>query len=197
MTLEELRKDAIVNNIPIMQRDAIEYIKCRIKVFKLYKILELGTAVGYSACEMASVGEDVHVTSVEKDSGRFMSAMKNVKALGLNDQVSLIFNDALSLDITEKYNFIVIDASKGQNIHFFEKYKKNLLLNGFMIIDNIKFHGLVGNSDTIQNKNLRSLVSKIEEFLEYLKTQEDDFFIEIIDVGDGLAVCQRKVKNSE
>jgi len=197
MTLEELRKDAIVNNIPIMQRDAIEYIKCRIKVFKLYKILELGTAVGYSACEMASVGEDVHVTSVEKDSGRFMSAMKNVKALGLNDQVSLIFNDALSLDITEKYNFIVIDAPKGQNIHFFEKYKKNLLLNGFMIIDNIKFHGLVGNSDTIQNKNLRSLVSKIEEFLEYLKTQEDDFFIEIIDVGDGLAVCQRKVKNSE
>ena len=191
MTIHELRKSAIDNNIPIMQDDAIEYIKRRIKLFNLNKILEIGTAVGYSAVQMASVNDKVHVTTIEKDAERFMMATKNIKALEMNEQIDLIFNDALKLDIVEKYNLIVIDAAKTQNTHFFEKYKKNLLNHGFIIVDNVNFHGLVGKSQTIQNKNLRQLVSKIEDFLEYLKTQENEFYIDIIDDGDGLAVCQK------
>ncbi len=191
MTIHELRKSAIDNNIPIMQDDAIEYIKRRIKLFNLNKILEIGTAVGYSAVQMASVSDKVHVTTIEKDAERFMMATKNIKALEMNEQIDLIFNDALKLDIVEKYNLIVIDAAKTQNTHFFEKYKKNLLNHGFIIVDNVNFHGLVGKSQTIQNKNLRQLVSKIEDFLEYLKTQENEFYIDIIDDGDGLAVCQK------
>ena len=196
MTIEELKKNAIENNIPIMQDGAIEYIKRRIKLFNLNKILEIGTAVGYSAVQMASVSDKVHVTTIEKDAERFMMATKNINALEMHEQIDLIFNDALTLDIVDKYNLIVIDAAKGKNTHFFEKYKKNLLNNGFIIIDNINFHGLVGKSETISSKNLRQLVEKIEDFLEYLKTQEDEFYIEIVDEGDGLAVCQRKWKDA-
>jgi len=193
MTIEEIKKEAIKNNIPIMQTDAIEYIKRRIKLFNLNKILEIGTAVGYSALEMASVDEKVHVTTIERDPERFKMAIKNVDEMNMKNKIDLVFNDALNVNISEKYDLIVIDAAKGQNIHFFEKFKQNLNKNGFIIIDNITFHGLVGKSETIKSKNLRSLVRKIEEFLEYMDESESkEFYIERVMLGDGLLVCQMK-----
>lgn len=195
MNINDLKKEALQNNIPIMRDDSLDYIKNKIRMEKLYNILEIGTAVGYSASQMASVNEKVHITSIERDSERFMSATKNINSLGLNEQIDLIFGDALELNNEYKYDLIVIDASKSQNIKFFEKYKKNLNDKGFIIIDNMKFHGLVGNTDTIESKDLKSLVLKIEEFIEYLKTQTEEFNVEFLDIGDGLAVCQRKKIN--
>lgn len=194
MTLNELKKKALDDNIPIMEDDSIEYIARRTKLFELNKILEIGSAVGYSAIALATYNDKVHITTIEKDSARFLVATKNIKEFNLNNRIELIFNDALEVNVVDKYNLIIIDAAKGKNEEFFNKFKENLLPGGFIIIDNIKFHGLVGKSDEIESKDLRSLVKKIENFIEFLSTEEviNEFYVEILDIGDGLAICQKK-----
>ncbi len=189
--IKKMEEYAEEYNVPIMQKDTIEYINRKIVQFNLNNILEIGTAIGYSAINMASSLDSVKVTSIERDENRYKEAIKNIEECGYNEKIKLIFDDALNVNLTEKYNLIIIDAAKGKNIDFLNKFKSNLMTDGYIIIDNTKFHGLVGNSSSIKSKNLRRLVEKIEESIEYLKVQ-DEFYVEFIDVGDGLAVCTKK-----
>lgn len=189
--IQEMEDYADKHNVPIMQKESIDYIKNTIDAFHLYEILEIGTAIGYSAINFASVNEGVRITSIERDEVRYNEAVKNVADILYQEKVNLILNDALLTNLTNKYDLIIIDAAKGQNINFFNKFKTNLKDNGFMIIDNLTFHGLVGNSKDIESKNLRRLVEKIEESIEFLKSQED-YSVEFIDIGDGLAICKKK-----
>ncbi|MEG2458015.1 MAG: SAM-dependent methyltransferase [Bacilli bacterium] len=191
--MKEFEKYAKEKNIPIMMRDSIEYIMRRIKLFHLNNVLEIGTAIGYSAINFALSSSSVKVTTIEKDNTRFLDAIKNVNKFGLSSKIQLIFNDALEVRLPEKYNLIVIDAAKGKNQEFFDKFKYNLEDNGFIIIDNINFHGLVGKSEDIESKNVKKMVEKIESFIEYLKNQTD-FYVEFVETGDGLAVCQKKIQ---
>lgn len=189
--IKEMEVYAIDYKIPIMQDDAIQYIKRKIDTLKLNNILELGTAIAYSTILFASTNELVRVTSIERDENRYNVATKNVKDINYENKIKLIFDDALNVNLTDKYDLIIIDASKGKNINFFEHFKSNLSNSGLIIFDNMNFHGLVGHSDEIKSKNLRKLVSKIEEFKEFIKAQED-YYTEFIEVGDGLAVCVKK-----
>ncbi len=189
--IKEMEVYAIDYKIPIMQDDAIQYIKRKIDTLKLNNILELGTAIAYSTILFASTNELVRVTSIERDENRYNVATKNVKDINYENKIKLIFDDALNVNLTDKYDLIIIDASKGKNINFFEHFKSNLSNSGLIIFDNMNFHGLVGHSDEIKSKNLRKLVSKIEEFKEFIKAQED-YYTEFIEVGDGLAVCIKK-----
>ena len=191
MKIQELEKYATENNVPIMERESISYIGEIIKSKNIKNILEIGTAIGYSAINYCLAGEGVKVTSIERDSSRFIEAVKNVKSFNLENRINLVLNDALKTEITTTYDLIVIDAAKAQNINFFERYKKNLNKNGLIITDNIKFHGLVGTEEEIPSKNLRSLVKKIEEYIEYLK-EDKEFETVFIDVGDGLAISKRR-----
>ena len=193
--IKEMEEYATNYNVPIMMRDSINYINDRIISLKLYNILELGTAIAYSTINFATANENVKITSIERDENRYNKAVSNILECELNNKIRLVLGDALEVDLTDTYDLIIIDASKGKNIMFFEKYKNNLNDNGLIIIDNIKFHGLVGKSSEIKSKNLRRLVSKMEEFIEFLKLQED-YHVEFVDVGDGLAVCQKKKTNT-
>ena len=98
--------------------------------------------------------------------------------------------DSYSTD-EEMFDLIIIDAAKAQNKNFFEKFKNNLSDKGLIIIDNLSFHGLVGKSSEIKSKNLKALVRKIENFITFLK-ENKEFNIEFIEVGDGIAICQKK-----
>ena len=179
-------------DIPIMQHDSIEYISNVIKENNYKSILELGTAIGYSAICMASVRDDINIATIERNEERYNEAIKNIKDINYDDRVKVIFDDALNVNLTDKYDLIIIDASKGKNIDFFNKYKENLKDNGHMIFDNMNFHGLVGKSQDIESKNLRSLVRKIEVFREFILVQED-YNVSFVEVGDGLAVCKKKI----
>ena len=192
--LAALESYAKENNVPIMQKDSIEYIKKIMQVTNVKNILEIGTAIGYSAICMASFDEKVHVTTVEIDKDRFIEAIDNVKSFGLEDRINLVFNDAMNITLTDKYDLILIDAAKGKNEAFFQKFKFNLKPNGIIITDNIGFHGLVGKSEEITSKNLRGLVSKIENYIKFLEDNEE-FETSFVDVGDGLAVSKRRVNN--
>ncbi len=191
--IKEMEVYAEENDIPIMQSGGLEYIKRKIQILNAKNILELGTAIGYSAIQFASVSDDIKITTIERNEERYNEAVRNVKDINYEDRINIVFGDALDISLTDKYDLIIIDAAKGKNIDFFNKYKSNLNDNGIIIFDNMNFHGLVGKSSEIKYKNLRSLVRKIEEFREFIMVQED-YYTEFIEVGDGLAVCERKKK---
>ncbi len=189
----EMETYAKEHNVPIIRNDAIAFIMKFIKTNNYKNILEIGGAIGYSAILMASSHPDVKVTTIEKDETNYMECLKNVKKCGFDQKVNVVFQDALDLNLSEenKYDLIFIDAAKGQNMKFFEKYKYFLAPGGAIITDNLKFHGYVGHSDEIESKNLRQLVKKIESYIEFLNTNEE-YVTKFYDVGDGLSISVRK-----
>lgn len=191
MNINEIFRDmehyAKEHNVPIMLNDGINYLTNYIKDNNIKKVLEIGTAIGYSTLKIRNTG--AFITSIERDSIRYDKAMYYLK-LSKFDNVNLIFGDALDITITDKYDLIFVDAAKGKNIEFINKYKTNLNEKGIFIIDNIDFHGLVGKSNEIKSRNLRGLVRKIEKFLNYLETQVE-FKVEKVNIGDGLIILRK------
>lgn len=185
--IEDMERFAKEKNVPIMQKEGINYLKEYVNTNKINDILEIGTAIGYSTIILRSCSRSI--TSIEKDEERYNIALKNVSISKL-DNITLINIDALEANITGEYDMIFIDAAKGKNLDFINKYKNNLREKGVIIIDNMGFHGLVGNSSSIKSRNLRSLVRKIEKFIQYLDNQSE-FKVTKIDVGDGLYLLER------
>lgn len=189
----EMEDYASEKNVPIIEKKSIAFIMKYIKDHNVKNILEIGSAIGYSAILMASASKDSFVTTIEKDEERYMECLKNVKRCGLDKRINVVFQDALDVNLSEdlKYDLIFIDAAKGQYTKFFEKYKYFLKENGAIITDNLKFHGYVGKKDEIASKNLKSLVGKIENYIEFLKSNTE-FDTKFYDIGDGLSVSTWK-----
>ena len=122
LDIKDLKKYAVENNVPIMQDDGIDFLTKFIIKNQINSVLEIGTAIGYSAIMMALANPKLKITTIERDQTRYLEAVKNVKAAGLEDRITLIFKDALDVIIDDKFDLIFIDAAKGQNINFFEKY---------------------------------------------------------------------------
>ena len=188
--ISEVKEYGINNEVPIMSEDTIDTIKGIIIDNNINSILEIGTAIAYSTICFASTKGVNKVTSIERDEQRYKVATKNVFDSGLSN-IELILGDALNTRIYDKYDMVIIDAAKSQNMRFFEKYKENLNENGIIIIDNLSFHGYVFNSDNIKSRNLRQMVRKIERFINFLDNQ-NEFDVKYIEVGDRLGVCKRK-----
>ena len=179
-------------NIPIMQKEGIYYLTSYIDKHDITNILEIGTAIGFSAIMMSMVRDDIKVTSIEKDEKRYLEAVKNVKRMGLEDRITLVFNDALKVNLDDKYDLIFIDAAKSKNRELFEKFQSLLKPDGVIVTDNMNFHGLINkDEEEIKSKNLKGLVRKVKEYHEFLKTNKN-YDTEIINVGDGVAFSKRK-----
>lgn len=190
--IKEMERYAEANNVPIIEKDSIKFIRKYIQTNDVKTILELGTAIGYSAILMASVNNKLDVTTIERDEARYKEAVKNVNAAGLDNQINIVFNDALDVNLAgHKYDLIFIDAAKGQYTKYFEKFCNYLNDGGIIITDNLKFHGLVADKANIESRNVRQLVTKIEKYIEFLKTN-DEFVTRFYDIGDGLSVSFRK-----
>ena len=189
LEMEEYAKE---HNVPIIEKESIAFIIKFIKANNIKDILEIGSAIGYSAILMASVNEDVKLTTIERDEVRYMECLMNVKKCNLQDRINVVYQDALEVNLSGvAYDLIFIDAAKGQYTKFFEKYKYFLKPGGVIISDNLKFHGHVGNRNNIANRNLKQLVGKIENYIDFLK-ENDEFETKFYDVGDGLSVSIRK-----
>lgn len=189
--MKELEEYAKINNIPIMQKDGILYLINYIKENNIKNILEIGSAIGYSSIMMASINSDIRITTIERDKDRYDLAVSNIKKYNLDKQINIIYGDAVDTDITGMYDLIFIDAAKGKNIFFFEKYKNNLVKGGTIITDNLSFHGLVEDSDLVKTKNQRGIVNKIKDFISFLDNNEE-FATEYIQVGDKIAISKRR-----
>lgn len=194
--IKEMEKYAEENSVPIMQKRGIKFLCEFIKKNDIHKILEIGTAIGYSAINMALVNDDISVVSIERDQDRYIEAIKNIKKCKLEKRITLVLGDALNIDLTGKYDMLFIDAAKAQYIKFFEKYKENLVDDGFIVSDNIDFHGFIENKEEIKSRNLRQLVTKIQRYIDFL-TNNEEFDTKFYKVGDGIAITYRKEVKSE
>lgn len=192
--LEEMEQYAKVHHVPIMELAGIETILQILRIAQPKKILEVGTAIGYSALRMATVLPETNIVTIERDSERYTVAEEFIKRANKEHQISIIKGDALEVEslIEEfgSFDAIFIDAAKGQYKKFFEIYSKYLGDKGIIITDNVLFKGLVCE-DTIESKRVRSMVTKIKDFNKWLM-EHAEYDSVIIPVGDGVAISKKR-----
>ena len=189
--IDDIKLYAAKNSIPIMRDGGIDFICKYIKENKIKRILEIGTAIGFSAIEFASLAPDIFVTTIELDIDRHIKALQNIHDSGLDSRIKAINGDALKLELDGEFDLIFIDAAKGQYINFFEKYKANLAPDGVFISDNLSFHGMVDDLTLTHNYSTIKLVKKIRKYIDFLK-QNSEFTTTFYANGDGISVSKRK-----
>ncbi len=191
MNIINLKENAKANHIPIMQDGGIDFIKKYIIENNIKTILEIGSAVGYSAISFALLSKDIRIITLERDVTRYNEAVTNINEFNLSNQITVKNVDALSFDLNDKFDLIFIDAAKSQYIKFFEKYKKNLNTKGVIITDNLSFHGMVNDLSLTHNRNTKQLVGKIRKYIDFLKNNTE-FDTTFYDDGDGISVSVKK-----
>ena len=191
--LEQIKQDAILNNVPIIQDDGLKMLVGFINEIKAEKILEIGTAVGYSALCFSTIPSVKRIDTFERNDAMYKKALENIKKCQKEDTVNSWFGDALEIDLkmlSSDYDLLFIDAAKAQSQKFFERFLPFVKPNGLIIVDNMLFHG-IKKTDPGISRNVRQLVTKIERFTNWIKNNEM-FDVTFYDGGDGLAVIKRK-----
>ncbi|MGM0805554.1 MAG: O-methyltransferase [Bacillota bacterium] len=191
LKMEQYAKE---HNVPIMDLTGMETLLSYVRLKKPKRILEVGTAIGYSAIRMALACENAEIISIERDEERYNIAKDNVRSFHLESRINLLLGDANELQSqVEKYapyDFIFIDAAKGQYQNFFDHYSSMLSPDGIIVTDNVLFRGYVADESGLESRRLRSLVKKIRSFNEYMM-QHPDYQSSILPVGDGMMVSIR------
>lgn len=192
--LEALKQQALANDIPIMQDEGLAFMVEQNK--NSQRLLEIGSAVGYSAIYLCSHLPQLKMDTIERDLNRGTQAKDNIHQFQLEDRIALHLDDALTLDVNQlsypPYDCIFIDAAKAQYQKFFEKYISLLKDDGIVIVDNLDFHGMIFDIEHIHNRNTRALVRKIKRFKDWILNHED-YISEYYPVGDGIVLIRKKV----
>ncbi|PLR78055.1 SAM-dependent methyltransferase [Bacillus sp. V3-13] len=191
--IKELERYAALHHVPIMEKGGMEVLLQLLRIHRPDAILEIGTAIGYSALRMSLALPAAKIVTIERDEARAAVALENFKKAG-NSMITLIKGDALEADAEvashAPFDLIFIDAAKGQYRRFFELYSAFLQAGGLMITDNVLFKGLVA-AEQIDHKRTRSLVNKIKDFNSWL-VNHPDYDTIILPVGDGIAVSKKR-----
>src|SRR3712207_2836166 len=181
--LLELEEYARQHKVPIITKEVAEYLKMMLQLKKCHHALEIGTAIGYSGIYIAREISGI-LTTIEIDQNRFEEAKKNFKKAKITN-VNQILGDATDeiKHLNETFDFIFIDASKGQYQKFFEDSYSKLQQGGIVFIDNILFRGYVCEEN--YPKRYRALVKKLDEFISYLYKNHN--FV-LLPFGDGIGI---------
>jgi len=190
--IEDIKKKALEEKVPIIKDEGLFFLLDEIKKNNSRDILELGTAVGYSAIQMAKLNKDIHIDTIERNKDMYDKAIRNIKDEGLDNQINVHFGEISEYSTDKKYDLIFVDAAKSKYGDYLEQFIDNLKEDGVMVFDNMIFHGLIYDTDSIKNRNTRSLVKKIVKFRE--KVHNDKRFDIIFNdlVGDGILLLRKK-----
>ncbi|WP_026676393.1 O-methyltransferase [Fictibacillus gelatini] len=195
--IEEMEEYAKNNGVPIMDIVGIEALLQVLRLYHPKKILEVGTAIGYSAIRMALCLPDSIIWTIERDEERYDLALANIKKAGLDGRIEVLYGDATDLvdEVAEKgpFDFIFIDAAKGQYERYFENYGNALGDKGVIVSDNVLFKGYVANDENLESRRMRSLVKKIRNYNDFIM-KHPGFVTTILPVGDGMAISIKKEK---
>ena len=191
--IDNIKKKALEDKVPIIKDGGLEFLLKTVKERNCKDILELGTAVGYSSMQMASISKDIHIDTIEKNEDMYSQAVENIKNNGFNDQIDVHFTPIEDFSTEKMYDLIFVDAAKAQYGKYMEQFLPNLKQDGIMLFDNMIFHGLIYDVDSIEPRSKRALVRKIVKFREFVQ-QDPRFDIMLYDdIGDGILVlCRRK-----
>jgi predicted O-methyltransferase YrrM len=193
--LKEMEAKAREIYIPILHPSAMAFIQQLIRWIKATRILELGTAIGYSAIRMRiAAGSESTIFTVERDRDCIAEAAENIRKMGFTSSIRIVEGDATEPPFRVRraapFDFILIDAAKAQYEHLFAEYAAMLRPGGMIVTDNIFFHGLVCDIPGVKKKQLRRLVEKVDAFNHFLARQRT-FQTVFLTVGDGLAVSTK------
>ena len=192
MELERIKVKALENHIPIIMDDTLEVISKTLESKRVNRILEIGTAVGYSAiCFSEFLIADGIIDTIERDLDRVKEARENIKKAEVEEKINIIEGDAVEILPTLKniYDIVFIDAAKGKYPIFLKEALRMLAPKGIIFADNVLYKGYV-MSDYNKHKQ-RTAVRNLREFLAELQGNED-LETEILEVGDGLAIAKKK-----
>jgi len=194
--VSNMEKLAEKENVPIMDLVGMETLLQLLRLSMPKRILEIGAAIGYSAIRMAQALPEVSIVTIERDEQRYLQAKAHIGQAGLEDRIELIFGDALEvLDQVEKeapFDFIFVDAAKGQYERFFTMYETLLNQDGIIITDNVLFRGMVAEDhEALEPKRIRNLVKKIDRYNRWLM-EHPAYITTILPVGDGIAISKKR-----
>jgi predicted O-methyltransferase YrrM len=186
----EMEYGALQNHIPIMDPVSMQFVLQLIQLHRPENILEIGTAIGYSALRMVGAYPNTKVTTIEREESRFFQAKENIKILEKQKQIDLIYGDALEILPKlppESFQMIFIDAAKGQYKHFFELSHPLLKNNGIILSDNVLFRGYVTDPDSIKHPRHKKMVKKLQAYNQFI-AEHPDYNTSIVPIGDGIAI---------
>ena len=188
--LKIVKEKAIENHIPIIMDDTLEKIEEILKEEKPKRILEIGTAVGYSATMFAKyTDEDCTIDTIEIDEERAKEAKKNIEKIGVSDRINIMVGNAVDIlpTISQEYDIVFIDAAKGKYPVFLENAIRLIKNGGLILADNILYKGYV-MSDYNKHKQ-RTAVRHLREYIQEI-TENEKLESEILEIGDGLAITR-------
>lgn len=192
--LERIEAEALAARVPIIRKETQSFLKTLLVMHKPRKVLEIGTAVGFSALLMSAyLPEGGHITTIENYEKRIPIARENFRQAGKEREISLIQGDALAVmkELTEAYDFIFMDAAKGQYIHYLPEAVRLLAPGGVLVSDNVLQGGDVLESRFAVERRDRTIHSRMREYLYELK-HHDQLQTSILPLGDGVALSVRK-----
>lgn len=190
-TIEQIKEKALEDHIPIIMDDTLEVVGKILEDKKPYRILEIGTAVGYSAIRFSKyLSDNGYIDTIERDEERISEAKQNIKDLNLEEKIHIYEGDALEVlpTLTGPYDVVFIDAAKGKYPIFLSEALRMLASHGIIVADNVLYKGYV-MSDYNKHKQ-RTAVRGLREFLKGL-TENENLTTEILEVGDGLAISKK------
>ena len=191
--LAELEKYAALNHVPIIQPEVAALMKVIGQMKQPSRILEVGTAIGYSAILFSEfLNRDGIIDTIERNEEMIELARKNIKSVGKQNTINVIAGDALDVlaCLDKRYDMIFIDAAKGQYNEFFEQCKRMLVPGGLLVSDNVLYKGMIASEELVVRRK-RTIVTRMRDFLKTL-CEDEGFETSIIPIGDGVALSYKK-----
>ena len=191
--LNQIEQFALKTNVPVIRPQTQSFLKLLLAVKQPKEILEVGTAIGFSALLMSEDGpSDCRVTTIEKYEKRILIAKENFKKAGREDKIRLVEGDALEAlkDLEGPYDFIFMDAAKGQYIHFLPDILRLMPIGGLLVSDNILQDGDILESRYAVTRRDRTIHGRMREYLYTIK-HHDQLRTDILPIGDGITVSVR------
>ena len=190
----EIKKEALENKVPIMEDDGLNYVLKFLKEKDIKSLLEIGTAVGYSSICFASSKSDLKIVTLEKDEERYKKALENIHKVNLEDRITAILTDAREYTLDQQFDCLFLDGPKAHNQQLLENYSRNLKKGGYIVVDDVYFHGFVDHPETLNTPRLKPLVKKLTKFRNDM-LNSSEYESQYLEIGDGLLICRRREEN--
>ncbi|WP_318615125.1 O-methyltransferase [Sporosarcina sp. YIM B06819] len=191
----EMEQYAAAHHVPIMDRGGMELFISLLRLQQPQRILEIGSAIGYSAIRIAEALPDAAVVTIERDTARYAKAVDYITRSGLSERITIFEADALLTEQAEifnqTYDALFIDAAKGQYQRFFEKYSPTVTQGGVIYCDNMFMHGVILYDEQEIPRRNRTMIRNLKEFTKWIMANPE-YETSLLPVGDGLLIAVKK-----